>query len=396
MHARLDEHALRARGANEVGGRQPWSVGRRAKLAKTRVRAVARRLLDAAPMFALVIVIASVGVVLPDAATSSPAAAEQARVRAHLVGAEAELRAADSSSLRPGQRARREAVIAELARYRERGAFPRNLDFAELTPYFIDDRGVRCAMAHLIETFGGAPLVARVAATANNARVAELAADPELLAWLDTHGMTVAEAARVQPSYQNQVGVFCWGGVDDGCESNLCVTAPGRPDSSRFCTMPCDPAAPKCPTGMQDVQMVCEQVGDRLLCMYPGQTPGTEGWPCDVFAEELQCDGPAVCFDVDPDARTGVCTRPCPWMGSCPEGTECAPWALVPEVDVCQPVARDDGGGCAVSGEARGALALVVVVLLLLYFPGRARAPVHRRRRAATSSGARSSARSTS
>ena len=305
-----------------------------------------------APMFALVIMIASVGVVLPVAPAPAPApssgAAEQARVRAHLAGAEAELRTADTSSLQPAQRARREAVIAELARYRERGAFPRNLDFAELTPYFIDDRGVRCAMAHLIETFGGAPLVARVAATANNARVAELAADPELLAWLDTHGMTVAEAARVQPSYQNPVGVFCWGGVDDGCESNLCVTAPGRPDSSRLCTMPCDPAAPKCPTGMQDVQMVCEQVGDRFLCMYPGQTPGTEGWPCDVPLN--QCVGPLHCFDPGPDLGDGVCTRRCPWMGSCPEGDECVPLPHAPEVGVCRPVASDDGGGCAVSG----------------------------------------------
>jgi hypothetical protein len=181
----------------------------------------------------------------PSAIASAPSATattETARIQAHLDGASSILRAADTSALSPVQRPRRAAVIAELARYRERAVFPRNLDFAELTPYFIDDRGVRCAMAHLIETFGGGALVARVAADANNARVAELAADPELLAWLEAHGLTVAEAARVQPAYQNAVGQFCWTGTDDGCASGLCITAPGNLDSARICSQPCDPA----------------------------------------------------------------------------------------------------------------------------------------------------------
>jgi hypothetical protein len=42
-------------------------------------------------------------------------------------------------------------------------------------PYFIDARGVRCAMAQLIELAGGAALVHRIARTRNNAYVRELA-----------------------------------------------------------------------------------------------------------------------------------------------------------------------------------------------------------------------------
>jgi hypothetical protein len=176
--------------ANAVGGRQRRDVDARGMSANRHARAMAHALLRHQLMLTMLIVLAALS-----------GDAEVARVQAHLAGAEAQLRAADVTALSPQQRARRAHLIDQLAAYRERGEFPRNLDFAERTPYFIDDRGVRCAMAHLIEQNGGAALVARVAATANNARVAELAADPELLAWLRHHGMTVAEAARVQPAY---------------------------------------------------------------------------------------------------------------------------------------------------------------------------------------------------
>jgi len=60
-------------------------------------------------------------------------------------------------------------------------------------------------MAHLIERSGGSDLVRRVATTCNNARVRELAGDPELLAWLEREGLTTDEAARIQPAYWGEV-----------------------------------------------------------------------------------------------------------------------------------------------------------------------------------------------
>ena len=68
-------------------------------------------------------------------------------------------------------------------------------------PFFRDDRGVLCAMAYLIDRSGRRDLVDRVAATRNNAFIAELADDSALRAWLDSVGFSVTEAARVQPSY---------------------------------------------------------------------------------------------------------------------------------------------------------------------------------------------------
>ncbi|MDB4931641.1 MAG: hypothetical protein JWM10_4125, partial [Myxococcaceae bacterium] len=69
------------------------------------------------------------------------------------------------------------------------------------TPVFVDGDGARCAMAALIESTGDGALVDRVARAHNLAAVRELAGDPGLVAWLDRNGLTLAEAARIQPSY---------------------------------------------------------------------------------------------------------------------------------------------------------------------------------------------------
>lgn len=136
---------------------------------------------------------------------------EVARIQAHLAAVERELLARDVSHLTPDQRAARARNIAVLRGYRERGIFPHNHDFAgERVPYFVDEHGTLCAMAYLIQQSGSGDLVSRVAATANNARIPELAGDRELVAWLDANGLTLAEAARVQPSYDDGGCVACF------------------------------------------------------------------------------------------------------------------------------------------------------------------------------------------
>ncbi|MBS2033039.1 MAG: hypothetical protein JST54_34520 [Deltaproteobacteria bacterium] len=56
-------------------------------------------------------------------------------------------------------------------------------------------------MGALLEAGGEQQLVQRIAHERNLARVRELADEPRLLAWLDAAGLTVAEAAAIQPSY---------------------------------------------------------------------------------------------------------------------------------------------------------------------------------------------------
>jgi hypothetical protein len=153
--------------------------------------------------YALALVIpALVFLTRPEDAWRTRAAAETARIRVHLAAVERELRAKDVSALTPAQRAARARNLDVLHQYWVRGVFPKNPDFpGQRVPYFVDRYATRCAMAHLIEQSGHGDLVARVAATDNNARIRDLQGDPELVAWLAENGLTAGEAARIQPEY---------------------------------------------------------------------------------------------------------------------------------------------------------------------------------------------------
>ena len=127
---------------------------------------------------------------------------EVARLRAHFDSVDAELRHANTLQFTPSQRRVRATLIGWLQEYRDAGQFPRNDRFAEAMPFFRDGYGALCAMAYLIERSGRRDLVDRVASTRNNAFIAELANDRELRVWLDSVGLSVAEAARIQPTYR--------------------------------------------------------------------------------------------------------------------------------------------------------------------------------------------------
>ena len=127
----------------------------------------------------------------------------QRHVVQHLNGALDILSQRDLSTLSAAQLRNRAAAIETLIRYRDARAFPENRDFAnEYVPYFVDQRtGALCAVGHLMNATGHADLVKRIAASDNHVRVMDLAGDAEVVAWLDTYGLTLEEAARIQPSY---------------------------------------------------------------------------------------------------------------------------------------------------------------------------------------------------
>ena len=134
--------------------------------------------------------------------TPSFEAAEQSRLRAHFATVERELLARDVSSLTTSQRVRRTSLVHLLRRYSAEGRFPKNEHFpGQRVPYFRDAHGTLCAMAYLIESTGSGELVDNVVRARNNAYLPELVDEPGLTQWLDDHGLTVAEAARIQPTY---------------------------------------------------------------------------------------------------------------------------------------------------------------------------------------------------
>lgn len=139
---------------------------------------------------------------LPAATADAGYAAEAARIQVRFDSVLRELRAVDVTGLSPSRRTARAARIATLQAYRDRGEFPHNHDFRDAaTPYFVDHRGVVCAVGYLLEQSGRRDIVDRVRDADNNVWVAELAGDTAFTRWLDRSGLTLAEAARIQVPY---------------------------------------------------------------------------------------------------------------------------------------------------------------------------------------------------
>src|SRR5689334_2961088 len=152
--------------------------------------------------------------------------AEDLRIRLHFDSVLAELRARDVSTLSPAQRASRSAVVRSVVAYRDRGLFPRNYDFAERTPYFVDRQtGIRCAVAFLLETTGRRDIVDRVAAADNNVYVRALAGDTAFTRWLDARGLTIDEAARIQVVYDAGPAINPYTAATVGSSSVAVLTA---------------------------------------------------------------------------------------------------------------------------------------------------------------------------
>lgn len=149
------------------------------------------------------------------------AEAEVERVRAHLVRVEDELRAADVTHLTASQREARSRHLAVLREYHERGLFPHNHTVPDRrVPVFVDEHGTHCAVGYLLARDGRHDIVERIASERNLATVPELADDAELAAWLDGAGLSVEEAARIQPAYGGPPSV-----VPDESGSSAYVTA---------------------------------------------------------------------------------------------------------------------------------------------------------------------------
>lgn len=139
---------------------------------------------------------------VPDEGAADARAAEIARIRTHLMQVEEELLSADVRHLSVAQRENRAHHIEVLREYRNRGIFPHNHQrLGRRVPVFIDEHGTHCAVGYLIAQSGREDLARRIADERNLARVPDLIDMPELVAWLDRAGLSVQEAARIQPTY---------------------------------------------------------------------------------------------------------------------------------------------------------------------------------------------------
>lgn len=128
--------------------------------------------------------------------------AERDRISSHLARVSERLRADPPSHLTPEQRAARVATLEWLYEYRANGVFPHNhVRPGARTPVFVDPHGTPCAVGYLLLRSGEDDLVEEIVRTDNVVRVPELRDDPRLQRWLDDRGITLEEAALIQPWY---------------------------------------------------------------------------------------------------------------------------------------------------------------------------------------------------
>lgn len=131
--------------------------------------------------------------------TSDALADQRAQARARYVKVENELGRASLENLSPEQREARARLLEVLDAYVQRADFGvQSIDPLARLPQFVDRDGRRCAIAELLHATGEDALVASVAAQHNTAWIVDLSADPRFLGWLDTHGLALDEAARIQ------------------------------------------------------------------------------------------------------------------------------------------------------------------------------------------------------
>lgn len=132
----------------------------------------------------------------------TPAEHERRRVAAHVAAGERAARTAMRTPRDPLRALLRMLLLDGLEAYHRAGVFPKNRVFPDArVPVFVDEEGTRCAIAHLMEQSGAAALLGRVCEAHRYSFVPEMVDLPEVVAWLTLTGLTVEEAARIQPTY---------------------------------------------------------------------------------------------------------------------------------------------------------------------------------------------------
>jgi hypothetical protein len=105
-------------------------------------------------------------------------------------------------------RAARLVQLQRLAAYRDHGIFPLNEgQSAQPAPIFVDRHGTACAVGHLMRCSGWTNEVDSIAQSSNLVYVPD-ATDSAIAAWVLTSGLTLEEAALVQPRYAWPLGQF--------------------------------------------------------------------------------------------------------------------------------------------------------------------------------------------
>ena len=124
------------------------------------------------------------------------------RIQAHLAYAEQQLRQRTPTGLPAAQRQRRAQLLDLLHSYWQAGVFPRNASpDGQRRPCFIDGVGRLCAVGYLVEQTAGRATAEHINQHFQYAEIGQMH-DAALSRWVAGSGLSVADCALIQPTYQ--------------------------------------------------------------------------------------------------------------------------------------------------------------------------------------------------
>ncbi len=136
--------------------------------------------------------------------TPTAATPDFLRIQTHLAYAEQQLRQRTPTGLPVAQRQRRARLLDLLHSYWQAGVFPRNeAPDGQRHPCFIDGAGRICAVGYLVEQTAGRAAAERINQRFQYHDIAQMR-DVALSRWVAGSGLSVAECALIQPSYNFQ------------------------------------------------------------------------------------------------------------------------------------------------------------------------------------------------
>ncbi len=125
---------------------------------------------------------------------------KEERIQAHLVNVIDYLNNYQPLGFTDEVIAKRRQLLEELSAYADAQVFPMNIYHNERTPYFIDHRGVHCAVGYLILKSGNGELAQTISSEHNYDYIKEITTNG-LTEWASEHGFSVDELKWIQPSY---------------------------------------------------------------------------------------------------------------------------------------------------------------------------------------------------
>ena len=125
---------------------------------------------------------------------------ETLRLQTHLSYVEKALASKQVAHLSIEQQINRTRILGLLSEYRTNNIFPRNYDYPERRPCFIDRDGNICAVGYLIEKTAGREIAEAI--NKDHQYDYLLGMNETVMSeWADKHGLTLEECAMIQPTY---------------------------------------------------------------------------------------------------------------------------------------------------------------------------------------------------